>query len=121
MPFEQYSLIIYLAVIFVVFYFFLIRPQRKKDKDISRMRRHLQTGDEVTTVGGITGKILKVSDDDIVIETGTAKTKLTLKKWAVSTKESGGDTPDEKDEKADKKAVKAKAGDEEKSEETKED
>lgn len=52
----------------VVFYFFMIRPQSKKQKEIKRQREAMKTGDKVVTAGGIHGKINKIDDDTIVIE-----------------------------------------------------
>lgn len=57
-----------LILIFVVFYFFMIRPQNKKQKDIQKARAALKTGDRVITSGGIYGKIKEVKDDSFVIE-----------------------------------------------------
>src|SRR5659263_122791 len=71
------------AVIIVVFYFLLIRPQRKKEKDTQKMRSALQVGDEITTVGGVIGRIVTIKDDSIIIETGADRSKLRLKKWAI--------------------------------------
>ena len=53
--------IVMLVVIFAAFYFFLIRPQKKKDKQVQDMRNGLQVGDEIVTIGGICGKIVKTS------------------------------------------------------------
>lgn len=67
----------------VVFYIFAIRPQRKKDQQIKEMRNALRAGDEIITIGGIYGKILKVKEDMVTIEVGTARTKLDITKWAI--------------------------------------
>ena len=64
-------------------YFLMIRPQQKKDKKIKNMRNNLKIGDEITTIGGIYGKVIKIKDDIITIEVGADKTKLTIAKWAV--------------------------------------
>lgn len=71
------------ALIIVVFYFMLIRPQRKKDKQVAKMRSSIQVGDEITTVGGIIGRIVSIKDDTIVIETGADRSKIRIKKWAI--------------------------------------
>ena len=73
-----------LILIFVAFWFFLIRPQKKKDQKIAEMRNNIQSGDEIVTIGGIVGKVLTVKDDTIVIYCGADKTKMEFKKWAVS-------------------------------------
>ena len=67
----------------VVFYIFAIRPQRKKEKQISEMRSALRAGDEIITIGGICGKIVKVKEDISTIEVGAARTKLDITKWAI--------------------------------------
>ncbi len=73
-----------LILIIFVFYFLLIKPQKKKDKQVQDMRNSLQPGDEIVTIGGIVGKILNVKEDAIVIYCGSDKTKMEFKKWAVS-------------------------------------
>jgi len=70
-----------------VFYFFLIRPQRKKDKVAKEMRNNLQAGDEIVTIGGIAGKILSLKEDSVIIETGSDKNKLRIMRWAIQSRE----------------------------------
>jgi preprotein translocase subunit YajC len=67
----------------VIFYIFAIRPQKKKETQVKEMRNSLRVGDEVITIGGINGKIIKVKEDIVTIEVGTAKTKLDMTKWAI--------------------------------------
>lgn len=76
--------IILLVVVFVVFYFFGIRPQKKQEKEIAAMRNSLQVGDEITTIGGIIGKIISIKDETCVIETTRGGTKIRILKSAVS-------------------------------------
>lgn len=66
-----------------IFYMFIIRPQKKKEKQIKEMREMLKVGDVVFTIGGIVGKIVKIKEDEITIETGADKNKIVFKKWAV--------------------------------------
>ncbi|MFA5524515.1 MAG: preprotein translocase subunit YajC [Tissierellales bacterium] len=66
-----------------VFYLFIIRPQQKKDKKIKEMRSSAKVGDEVLTIGGIYGKIVKIKDDVITIEVGADKTRFDIVKWAI--------------------------------------
>lgn len=66
-------------------YFFMVMPQKKKEKEAQKLRDSLMVGDEVVSVGGIVGKVLKVKEDEVTIETGADKNRLVLKKWAVST------------------------------------
>jgi len=75
------------VVMFVVFYFMLIRPQRKKEKQEAEMRRSLEVGDEVTTRGGIVGRVCKIKDDIITIECGADKTRIPVQRWAIGAKE----------------------------------
>ncbi len=80
------SMIIMIVLMVVVFYFFLIRPENKKKKQAEEMRSSLSVGDEITTIGGIVGKIVAVKDDSIVFETGEDRVRMQVTKWAVSTK-----------------------------------
>ncbi|SDK56426.1 preprotein translocase subunit YajC [Natronincola ferrireducens] len=66
-----------------IFYFLIIRPQQKREKKTKEMRNNLKVGDEIVTIGGIYGSILKIKEDVITIEVGADKTKLTVAKWAV--------------------------------------
>ncbi|MBE7036914.1 MAG: preprotein translocase subunit YajC [Ruminococcaceae bacterium] len=74
-----------MILLVAVFYFILIRPQRKKDKETKQMLANLIVGDKITTIGGIVGTIIKIKDEKIMIETGskTEKTVMTLERWAV--------------------------------------
>lgn len=66
-----------------IFYFLAIRPQRKKEKEIKQMRESLRVGDEIVTIGGLYGKIIKVKDDYVTLEVGPSKTKMDFAKWAI--------------------------------------
>jgi preprotein translocase subunit YajC len=59
-----------LILVFIVFYFFMIRPQMKKQKDMNNYRNSLQKGDKVVTTGGIYGKIAEVKDNFVMLEVG---------------------------------------------------
>ena len=83
----------------VFFYLFAIRPQKKREKEIREMRDSLRVGDQIITIGGIYGKIVKVKDDMVTIEVGSNKTKLELTKWAIGTVINKTESKDEKDEK----------------------
>ena len=72
-----------LIVIFVVFWFFLIRPQNKREKEVSKMREALEVGDEVITRGGIIGRVVNLKDDYVMIETGSDRTKMRIARWAI--------------------------------------
>ena len=75
------------AILIVVFYFLLIRPQRKREKEENNMRANLEVGDVITTRGGIIGTIRQIKDDNIVIETGANNNRITVARWAVGSKE----------------------------------
>lgn len=71
------------GIIIVFFYFLMIRPQKKKDKEQKEMRDNIQIGDEIMTIGGIVGIVVKKTEDTVVIETGGDKSKLRIKAWAI--------------------------------------
>lgn len=79
------SMIIMLILMFAVFYFLIIRPENKKKKKTEEMRSSLSLGDEITTIGGITGKIVQITEDTITFETGEDRVRIQTKKWAIST------------------------------------
>lgn len=81
------SIIIPYVVIFGIFYLIVIRPQRKKDKELKAMLDALKVGDEILTIGGIYGKIINIKDDTLTIEVGADKTKLKIARWAVKSLE----------------------------------
>lgn len=75
--------LIMLVVLIVVFYFFMIRPQKKQEKQTADMRNNLQVGDEITTIGGIIGKIVSIKEETVMIETGKERTKIRILRSAV--------------------------------------
>jgi len=79
------SMILMLVAMFAIFYFMIIRPENKKKKKAEEMRSALSLGDEITTIGGITGKIVQVTEDTITFETGEDRVRIQVKKWAIST------------------------------------
>lgn len=72
-----------IILLFVIFYFLLILPQRKRDKKMKAMLAALEVGDEIVSIGGIFGKIIAIKDDVLTIEVGADKTKMKIAKWAV--------------------------------------
>lgn len=78
--------IILLVLMFALLYFFMIRPENKRKKEAENLRNSLSVGDEITSIGGITGTVCAVKDSTIVIETGADRVRIELTKWAVSTK-----------------------------------
>ena len=72
-----------IVVMFVALYFFTIRPQKKQEREINDMRNNLQVGDEITTIGGIIGKIVSIKEETLMIETGHDRTKIRILRTAV--------------------------------------
>lgn len=79
---------LWLVIMIAMFYFLLIRPQKKKEKADRIMRNALSAGDHIVTIGGFVGRVLSVKDDEVTFETGSDRTKMTVKKWAIQTRQS---------------------------------
>ena len=79
------SMILMLVLMFAVFYFFIIRPENKKKKKTEEMRNSLSIGDEITTIGGMTGKLVQITEDTVTFETGEDRVRIQIKKWGIST------------------------------------
>ena len=79
------SMLIPLVAMFAIFYFLMIRPENKKRKKTEEMRSSLSLGDGITTIGGITGKIVQITEDTVTFETGEDRVRIQVKKWAIST------------------------------------
>ena len=80
-----YSSILMIVIMIAVFYFFIMRPENKKKKKAEEMRNSLSTGDKITTIGGIVGKIVAINGDLVTFETGEDRVRLQVTKWAIST------------------------------------
>ncbi len=87
-----------LVLMLVVMYFVMIRPQRKRQKEEAQMRNNLRVGDEITTIGGICGRVLQVKEDSLVIETGADRSKMTIKKWAIQSCDTVHEAQDDDDD-----------------------
>ena len=72
-------------LVLVLMYFIMIRPQQKKQKEEQKMRNNLRVGDELTTIGGIKGRVVSIKDDTVMLETGNDRTKIQFEKWAIQT------------------------------------
>ena len=72
-----------MVLIFVIFYFMLIRPQRKKEKKVQEMLNALKVGDRVSTIGGIYGTIVSVKDETITLSIGAQRTEMVVTRWAI--------------------------------------
>ncbi|MGE4283978.1 MAG: preprotein translocase subunit YajC [Clostridia bacterium] len=82
------KLLVMYALIFAVFYFIMVLPQRRKNKKLKAMLDDLKVGDEIITIGGIYGKITGIKEDVLTIEVGADKTKLRVARWSVRSVES---------------------------------
>ena len=99
------SFLIMIVVMLALMYFMMFRPENKRKKQAEEMRNSLKKGDQIPTIGGIVGKIVQVTEENIIIETSDDRVRMELTKWSVSTNNSN---PPE-----DKKGRKAKKSDEE--------
>jgi preprotein translocase, YajC subunit len=81
---SSYAGLIFLVLMIAVMYFLMIRPQKKKEKEVNSMRSALRVGDQIITIGGICGKIVKTKDESIVVQVGADKVKFEMMRWAVS-------------------------------------
>ena len=104
---------VFMIIMLVVLYFIMIRPQRKKEKADAEMRKNVQVGDEIETIGGIVGIITKVEENTVVIETSSDRCKMRIKKWAISQNVSANEEAKAQEEssKTDKKSKKDKNSD----------
>ena len=101
---EQWSGMIMIVAMLAILYFLMIRPENKRKKQAEEMRNSLKKGDQITTIAGIVGRSVMVTDDTIVIETSDDRVRMELTKWAVSTNntQQQNAAADKKDKKADK-------------------
>lgn len=105
---SMYTLV-FMIIMLVVLYFIMIRPQRKKEKADAEMRKNVQVGDEIETVGGIVGIITKIEENTVVIETSSDRCKMRIKKWAIAQNVSANEEKKkEEDLKAEKSEKKTK-------------
>ena len=85
MNIQSIGSILIIGVMLVALYFFMIRPQKKQEKQQNEMRNSLQVGDEITTIGGIIGKVVSIKEETVTIETSHDRTKIRILKSAVRT------------------------------------
>ena len=103
------TMLIPLIVMIGLFYFLMIRPENKRKKEAEQMRSAVKVGDNITTIGGIVGKVVNVKDDKIVIETSADQVRMELMKWALSTNETAAAAAKAEAQKKQESAAKAKA------------
>lgn len=87
-----------IAIMFVIMYFLMIRPENKRKKQAQEMRDGLKKGDSITTIGGIIGRVVMVGTDNFVIETSDDRVRIELAKWALSNINAQTDTEKNKKE-----------------------
>ena len=78
------TIVLMIAVVGVMF-FFMFRSQKKQEKEANDMRNNLQIGDEITTIGGIIGEVVRIKDETVTIETGKDRTKIRILRSAIRT------------------------------------
>jgi preprotein translocase subunit YajC len=81
--FGKYGTIILMVGAVAVMFIFMFRSQKKQEKEANQMRNNLQIGDEVTTIGGIIGEIVRIKDETVTIETGKDRTKIRILRTAI--------------------------------------
>ena len=96
------SLFFTLALMVVLLYFMIYRPQKKQEKKDAAMRNSLEIGDQVTTIGGVIGRVVAIKDDTFVLETGSDRVKIRFRRSAIASVEkldmgTGKDSKDAKD------------------------
>ena len=106
---ESMMSIVMLVGVFAIMYFLMIRPENKRKKEAEAMRSAMKVGDEIITIGGITGKVVQVKDDKFVIETGADQVRIEFAKWALSSNETASARAKEETKKAEEARAKAKA------------
>ena len=72
-----------IPLLLVIMYFVMIRPQRKQEKEAANMRNSLSVGDEITTIGGIIGRVVNVKEDTFVLETTKERTRMRFERTAI--------------------------------------
>ncbi|MCL2547154.1 MAG: preprotein translocase subunit YajC [Oscillospiraceae bacterium] len=78
------QMLIFIVPLGLVFYFMILRPERKRKAQRAQMLNELIVGDEITTTGGIVGRVIQIKDDSVILETGADKTKIKLMRWAIA-------------------------------------
>jgi preprotein translocase YajC subunit len=97
--------LIMIVALFAIMYFLLIRPQKKKDDEVRKMRESLKVGDDVLTIGGIYGKVVRIKDDRLTLQVGADRTRMDVAKWAINNIEKASDSKGSKAAEEDKKVT----------------
>ena len=101
--------VVMMAVMLGLMYFMLIRPENKRKKEAEEMRASLKAGDEVTTIGGVTGTVVDVKENKFVLETGADRVRIEFEKFALSENHTAAARAVAESKKAKEQAAKAKA------------
>ncbi|MBE6880690.1 MAG: preprotein translocase subunit YajC [Ruminococcaceae bacterium] len=91
-PAAMLTMLIPLAAMILIFYFLIIRPEKKRSKKMKEMLNNLEVADEVVTTGGIIGRVLSVKEDTVLIETGSDRTKIRVLKASIAENRTVHDT-----------------------------
>ena len=103
------SPLIMMVLMIAIFYFMLIRPENKRKKEAEQMRSAVKKGDKIVTIGGITGVVVDVKENKIVLETGADQVRIEFEKWAISTNETAAEAAKAQAKKDQEAKAKAKA------------
>ena len=103
------STMIMLVLMLALMYFMLIRPENKRKKEAEQMRAALKAGDNVTTIGGITGTVVDVKEDKFVLETSADRVRIEFAKFALSENHTAVARAQAESKKAKEQAAKEKA------------
>ncbi len=103
------TMILPMVLVFGLMYFLMIRPENKRKKEAEQMRSSVKVGDQITTIGGICGKVVNVKEDKFVIETSADQVRIEFTKWALSTNETAAENAKAEAKKAQEEKAKAKA------------
>ena len=80
---NTWTFILMIVVLGLALYFLMWRPQKKKEKQAQELRNSIEVGDEVTTIGGIVGRVVSVKEDTFVLETAGERSRMRFKRWAI--------------------------------------
>lgn len=103
------TMLIMMIAIFAVMYFVTIRPQKKRQKEEQEMRNAVEVGDEITTIGGICGRVVTVKENHLIIETGADRNRMQITRWAMQQNNTANERLQAEREAARAAAEKAKA------------
>lgn len=82
-PMTGLTTILMVVIMFAVMYFFVVRPQKKQEKETANMLNNLEVGDEITTIGGVIGEIVSITGETVVVATSRDQTKIRFRKSAI--------------------------------------